>query len=66
MNVRNKFYCGAKEILTNGWAKATEQEAIAHAKDLLATDDFREHVVIVKIVGIVKREARPVRYERVR
>lgn len=66
MKVERKFYCGAKDILVNNWAKKTEAEAVEHAKDILDSDELRDKVIIVKIIGVVKRESRPTKYEKVK
>jgi hypothetical protein len=70
MNINKKYYCGGKDILmTDSWRHSTEAEAIKHAEELLdENDDYpeRDHVVIVKIIGIVKRKKTPITYEKVK
>lgn len=56
MKITRKFYCGAKEITTNNWAKETEAEVIEHARELLNADSTRDHVAIVRIIKIVQRK----------
>lgn len=63
----NKFYVGAKHIaaaIADGcndeWSHENIEKAIAHAKRQLE-DEGVECAIVVKIVAIVKREARPVK-----
>jgi len=58
MKVSHKFYTGSKDIGTknkSGWAFKKSLEAVKHAQKLLIEDPTRDEVIIVKIVGVVRR-----------
>lgn len=69
---RNKFYVGAQNIseafgmgYDDDWTHPTEQAAINHARNILHDEPDRECCVIVKVVAVVKRAAKPVIVEKV-
>lgn len=65
MKITNRFYCGAKDIITMPWAKPTEHIAIEHARHLLQQDPERKYVAIVKIVALVRRADTPIQVLKV-
>lgn len=68
----NLFYVGHPKIsaaisrgFNDPWTKATEEEAVEHAKKLLNEDSIhrptsRECYVVVKIVRIIRRKRSPI------
>jgi hypothetical protein len=59
MKVSHKFYVGSDSIGTenkNGWAFKTSLEAVKKAQRILIEDLHRDEVIIVKIVGVVRRK----------
>jgi len=72
--ILNKYYVAHPKIgnafvagRNDPWTRATESQAIEHAKNLLDGDgDHREGVVVVKIVAVIRRKKTPVKIERVK
>ena len=66
-NPKNKFYVGRPTLLSNndsGYCKATEKEAIEHARALVEETGVTQ--VVVKMVAIVERQKPPVKITRVK
>jgi hypothetical protein len=60
-----KFYVGHKRMAEeNSWAKETEAEAIAHAKEICAKTGERQ--IVVKVIAVIERQAPPMKVTRVR
>jgi uncharacterized protein with NRDE domain len=55
VKIENKYYVGANKALRSGWAKATEAEAIEHAREILARSDIEDEAIIVKVIKVVRR-----------
>lgn len=66
VSVKNKFYCGATDILSNGWAKPTLEEAIKNARKILDENPDRDKIAIVQIIRVVTREKTPIKVMRVK
>ncbi len=66
-NPKNKFYVGRPTLLSNndsGYCKATEKEAIEHARALCEETGIPQ--VVVKMVAIVERQKPPVKVTKVK
>lgn len=56
MRLKNKFYIGSREILTNNWGHPTLSMTVEAARQRLARDSGLHHVVISKVVCVVRRQ----------
>lgn len=61
------FYVAHPKIGGYGdeWSKTSLEAAVRHAKDLLEREPAREHMLVVQVVRVVRRQKLPLLVERV-
>ena len=64
MRVKNRFYAGARDILTSGYAVETIDKAVTSARALLESEPLRQYMAIV-LIRVVRRSPQPVTVEKV-
>lgn len=66
-NPRNKFYVAADRMIDDpdNWRRESFSNAVEHAKQVLKQNPYKDEIIIVKVVAIVKREVE-VSIERVK
>jgi DNA-directed RNA polymerase subunit M/transcription elongation factor TFIIS len=68
MKIPNKYYVAADQIADGdrrNWTKATEAEAVEHARQLLEENPNRQRCFVVKIIKVIRRAKQPVVVETV-